>query len=210
METWTLIATWVTAGATVFLAVYAYSTAAAAKKTLEESRRASLLSARPYVAVSVVPGLQGPGRWDLLLENTGKSLARNVRIDVLDGAEPRAEGHFGEHLKRWLSETHTLAPGARVRVMWRWSEKREGSKADEDGMPASTRVMASYQSTDGRESYGEGEVYELVTDLLGVASPAPQQGSEALPGSSGRDIQALNDINFAIRALNTHVGELRR
>lgn len=211
MQVWTMIAALVTAGATVLLAVYAYSTAKAAKEALQESRRSSLLSTRPYVAVSVVPGLQGNGRWDLLLENTGRSLARDVRVQVLDGVEPVPGGAIGEDLARWLSQSHTLAPGARVRVMWRWGEGRGGSDAKEDGMPAHSRVSVSYTSTDGAETYGEGEVYELETDLFGKASPAPQPGSNAngIP-SEGEQAKALLNINHALRALNTHVGELRR
>lgn len=211
MEFWTMISALVTAAATVALAVYAYSTAKAAKDTLRESRRASALSVRPYVAVSVVPGLQGGGRWDLLLENTGKSLARDVRVEVLDGVEPIAGGVLREGLVRWLSQSHTLAPGARVRIMWRWSAERGGSNAEEDGMPADSRVSLTYTSTDGSVQYGDGEVYELETELFGKASPAPQQGSNANgTPSADRQARALLDIDHALRALNTHVGELRR
>lgn len=211
MQVLTMVAALVTAAATVFLAVYAYSTAKAAKEALLESRRSSVLSTRPYVAVSVVPGLQGNGRWDLLLENTGRSLARDVRLKVLDGVEPISGGAIGEDLARWLSQSHTLAPGARVRVMWRWGEGRGGSNAEEDGMPAQSRVAVSYASTDGGDTYGVGEVYELETDLVGKASPAPQPGSKANgTPTEGQQARALVDINHALRALNTHVGELRR
>lgn len=211
MQVLTMVAAMVTAAATVFLAVYAYSTAKAAKDALRESRRSSMLATRPYVAVSVVPGLQGVGRWDLLLENTGRSLARDVRLKVLDGVQPTTGGVIGEDLARWLSQPHTLAPGARVRIMWRWAEGRGGSEADEDGMPAQSRVSVSYTSTDGAEIYGSGEVYDLETDLFGKASPAPQPGSKANgTPSEGEQARAVLDINHALRALNTHVGELRR
>ncbi|GAA1726852.1 hypothetical protein GCM10009793_24820 [Brachybacterium phenoliresistens] len=205
------VAAVVTAGATVLLAIYAYSTAKAAKDTLMESRKASKLSARPYVSVAVLPGLQGTGRWDLVLENTGRSLARDVRVKLLDGVKPLEGGVIGDDLTRWLSQPHTLAPGARIRIMWRWNEGREGSSAQADGMPSRSRVALSYRSTDGTEVYGAGEVYEIETDLFGKASPAPQQGSRVGPSpSESQQTRALKNIDRAIRALNTHVGELRR
>lgn len=84
-------------------------------------RKDSRERTRPYVQLDVVPGLQGPGSWDLVIENRGASTALNV---VVDGGEytPQVENdHIVPDLGKYLLAPKTLVPGARRRVMWGYS-----------------------------------------------------------------------------------------
>lgn len=71
-----------------------------------------------YVQLDVVPGLQGSGSWDLIIENRGASTALSVVVDGGDYSPQDEKDHIVTHLGPCLLELKTLVPGARRRVMW--------------------------------------------------------------------------------------------
>lgn len=160
---------------------------------------------RPYVQLDVVPGLQGLGRWDLIIENRGASTALSVVVDGGEYAPQDAKDHIVGELAKYLLEPKTLVPGARRRVMWGHaydSQIRAGVLEPRD-------VLVTYR--DDRKAwwrYGEGRSYRdtfRVGDaFVAVVFPAPAEG--AIPG----DKDMLAHIDQAVRTLNTHIGELRR
>lgn len=196
---------WITATGSVLTAVFTcalwlvgWRTLGGAREQLKLLREQAERDGRPYLAIDVVPGLHGAGFWDLVIENTGRSVARAVKLEVprWDAADP--DDHITEPLRRFLAATHTIGPGARRRVMWRMSRDDIGVA----GAPAVTTLAVAYQDETGGD-LGESVTFDLET--LAPLAPSPTEG--ARKGAGGRD---LANIDFALRALSSHIAELRR
>lgn len=160
---------------------------------------------RPYVQVDVVPGLQGPGSWDLIIENTGASSAHDV---IVDGGEYEAQDtadHIVPNLAKYLLQPKVLVPGARRRIMWAYSTENPTVRA---GVVSPRELKVSYLGDRSRSRFRRwrnfSETFVVGDELLGAVSPAPNEG----PIPTGDD--QLARIDRALRTLNTHVGELRR
>lgn len=162
---------------------------------------------RPYIQLDVVPGLQGPGSWDLIIENRGASAAHDVRIEAgtLEAADD--EDHIVGPLAVYLATPRTLVPGARRRLMWAYHLPERKIRA---GVLEERTVEVSYRDEQGmrrrrrRDPYKERFLLEDVTDTAAGIYPAPTEGRASTSGDP------LKDINLAVRSLGTHVGELRR
>lgn len=161
---------------------------------------------RPYVQLDVVPGIQGPGSWDLIIENRGASAALQV---VIDGGEfePQDEkDHITPELGKYLLRPQTLVPTARRRVMWAYSNNELKIQA---GVLEPRDVKVSYlderkaKSRLGRRS-PYTDTFTLDGALGGAVFPSPSEG----PVPNSKDM--LKHIDSALRTLNVHVGELRR
>lgn len=161
---------------------------------------------RPYVQLDVVPGLQGPGSWDLIIENRGASTALNV---VVDGGEytPQDESdHIVPDLGKYLLAPKTLVPGARRRVMWGYSTNDARIRA---GVLEPRDVSVTYLDERRSRSWlgrkrPYRDTFRVGDALAGMVFPAPTEG----PKPNNTDM--LAHIDRAVRTLNTHVGELRR
>lgn len=66
----------------------------------------------------MVPGLQGLGSWDLIIENKGASSAVEVIVDAGKLTPQDGQDHIIPNLSKYLLAPKTLVPGARRRVMW--------------------------------------------------------------------------------------------
>lgn len=119
----------VMAWATVAGVVVAFFAALFALSQLRMIRKDSRERTRPYVQLDVVPGLHGPGSWDLIIENRGASTALEVVIDAGDFAPLDAEDHIAPILGNYLLTPKTLIPGARRRVMWGFEPRDRDEKA---------------------------------------------------------------------------------
>lgn len=187
--------------------------------------------ARPYIVADVVPGLHGDGSWDLVLHSTGRSTARNVTVATDPALMPdglSADDHITEPLMEYLKGSRPLPPGARHRLMWRYSHKGE----EDAGAPAQVTVTVTYDDDRqrsvrrlagaawqvlcrllgraGAEAAARGryiEVFGFDTDALGPSTPVPAEGPYKCGSEQG---QELMNIDRAIRNLAKHVGELRR
>jgi hypothetical protein len=71
---WTAIAAWGTLGIAGIAAVFAWHQVREARRTREEQ-------AQPFVVVDFEPSGAGGGLMDLVIRNTGKTLARDIKID---------------------------------------------------------------------------------------------------------------------------------
>ena len=59
----------------------ARTSADAARTANEQAKLDSIEQTRPYVYVEVVPGLAGSRSWDVRIRNSGRSAARNLRLE---------------------------------------------------------------------------------------------------------------------------------
>lgn len=98
--------------------VVAFFAALFALSQLRMIRKDSRERTRPYVQLDVVPGLHGPGSWDLIVENRGASAALQVVIDAGLFTPLDADDHIAPIIGDYLLTPKTLVPGARRRVMW--------------------------------------------------------------------------------------------
>ncbi|HRY11886.1 MAG TPA: hypothetical protein P5544_18130 [Candidatus Nanopelagicales bacterium] len=196
----------VVAWATIAGAVVAAIAAAFALAQLSMIRRDSRERTRPYVQLDVVPGLHGPGSWDLIIENRGASSALNVVIDGGEYEAQDADDHIVPNLGAYLLAPKTLVPGARRRVMWGYDTADPPLKA---GVLEPRSMSVTYlDERKARSLWGRNRPFRdvfRVGEALGAAvSPAPSEGSK--PTTKDQ----LAHIDRALRMLNTHVGELRR
>lgn len=200
------ITDWLTALGTIALAVLALTAWQTAIRTLnqmredsQEKREDSARATRPYVHVELVPSLHHGPAWDLVLANTGRTTARELRVTV-DG-DPYPSDQVGEVLEGALHRTFLLVPGARLRMMWR-REGSEANKIEPTGMPLKVTLRVAY-ADDAGETYGD----QFDLDLEGVGRAVPMAATgEAI---QGRDYD-LRNVRLGIDALSKHVGELRR
>lgn len=196
----------VVAWATVFGLVVAVAGAASAVWQLVQIRRDSRERTRPYVQLDVVPGIQGVGSWDLIIENTGASVALEVTIDAGE-LVPQSEGdHIVPNITEYLRAPKTLVPRARRRVMWAYD--REDLKVCAGVLEPRIVKVAYLDDKKARSRWGRKHPYRgefgVGDPLRGAAFPAPTEGAK--PNSK----DALQHIDRALRAMNTHIGELRR
>jgi hypothetical protein len=208
----------VVAWATIGAALVGLLAALAAVRQLRMIQQDSRERTRPYVQLDVVPGLQGPGSWDLVVENRGASTALEVVIDAGEFTPLDAKDHIAPVIGRYLLTPKTLVPGARRRVMWGYQLRRDVTHSDgskesvlvrEAGVLTPREATVTY--TDQRKArswWGRKRSY-METFLLngaadGAVIPAPTEGP--IPGST----DMLQHIDKALRTMNSHLGELRR
>lgn len=200
----------VTAWATVAGVAVALVAALVALRQLRMIRRDSHDRTRPYVQLDVVPGLHGPGSWDLILENKGASTALAVVVDVGEIEPHDAEDHIAHNVGKYLLAPKTLVPGARRRIMWGFRQvDKNGNETARAGVLDPREITVSYlderkarwwwrRCRPYKTAFTVGDAFML------PVFPAPSEG----PVPSGDDM--LKHIDRALRTLNTHVGELRR
>lgn len=193
-----------TAIGTLGLAVFAFTAFRASVTQLRLLATDSARQTRPYVNIDLAPGLHGNGFWDITIENVGRSIARNVRIDAGQLAARDADDHISERLSQFLSRSHTLPPGARRRVMWRMEEDPGRTVA---GADSNVNVTATYNDDEGTEYFDQ---FDVVTEGYGPVAPSPTTGSKVSGSSLTKSEESLANIDRALRTLNTHVGMLRQ
>ena len=194
----TAIGTGLTALATAGLWLVGWRTLGGARDQLRLLQEQGKAEARPYVVLEVVPGFHSAPAMDLIVRNTGRSMAREVVLETKPWASRGEADHITERLLAFMKAPRLLAPGSRFRVMW--SYEKDGKPA---GAPTSQKVTAVYHDDAGVEYRDE---YSFVLDELLAASPVPTSGPRV---TSGED-RALQNIDRAVRTLSEHVAELRR
>lgn len=161
--------------------------AAAANRATEESNRQSKIDSknanRPYVGASIVPGIRGDTTFDLMIRNYGRSIAKNVTIDLHE--DPKTKDVVVRSLVEMFDTPRSFMPTQSLRVMWR-SVPSEGKKfaADGDdaengthrdnelGMPESAHLTVKYEDAEG-ERYEE--TFEVMSNRSGLW-PVPEIG----------------------------------
>lgn len=171
----------------------------AQQQASEQAERDSRASTRPYVYAELVTGLGGVGTWDLLIRNQGRTPARGLIVD----ATPWNDDDISTDLRRFCSQARDLPPAASLRLLWRMTaDFADGTK--EAGQDEVVTVRLRYADDQG----GQWNEAYVVDCTYGAATLAPFVGATTTSGS-GTD-RALKDINHALRAIGTHLGEMRR
>jgi hypothetical protein len=192
-----------TAIATSFLALFAFTAFRASVKQLKLLSADSKRQTRPYVNIDLSPGLHGAGFWDVTIENVGRSIAREVRVDAGPLSARDADDHISDALAAFFARPLSLPPGARRRVMWRMEadERRTVAGADSD-----VTVKVTY-SDDRGETYAD--TFNVAVERYGVVAPSPTVGPSLTSSNRTKGEESLANIERALRTLNTHVGMLR-
>lgn len=197
----TAIGSVATAAFTAFLWLVAWRTLSGAKDQLELLTQQAVREVRPFVSAEVLPGFHGTGCWDLVVSNSGRTAARNIRFEIEPWSPGDDKDHISEPLNAYLRAQHMLVPGARHRVMWRMNTLPELGLT-EAGAGAQASLGIRYEDDLG-QTYTDAFLFNL--DIIGAITPSPSEGPSAL----GKDKELAN-IERALRTLNVHVGELRR
>lgn len=216
-----LLPAWVSAIATVAGVVVACvaialtlvqvrSTAKELRMTARRQADDSEERTRPYVSVDVVPSLAGPPAIDLVLVNSGRTVARDVRLEVV-GA-PFEERFAGDQITpamgRAFASGLDVAPASRRRFYWHFPSEPTASPSDEMGAPAHGEILVRYQWQP--EGAAEVQFYEdrysyNLDDLLRL-TPVPFSGPKADTGNN----QYERNVEHALRAIAQNVGDANR
>lgn len=186
--------------AAVWAAKAAVRTLAQMKMDSEGQRADSARATRPYVHARMAPSVAGIDAWDLVIENSGRSAAHDVNLQITprDGAKV-PDDLITQPARRFAHAGHTLHPGVSLRMYW----VAGASAGDPTGFPRATVVL--------RYADGEGVTYEerpvaLDPDTIG-ATPAPFTG--AVAGNDADKSISKNTLN-SLRAIAHHLGESNR
>lgn len=219
-----LVPTWIGAIAAVLAAAVAgFALIPAALQVRQNSKQIAAAAireaqdsedqTRPYVGMDVVPSIAGGRSFDLIIENFGRTTARDVRIGLANsgfGAQSQDDA-LGPALARVFAKPFDLSPGARRRLFWHMPDDPNAQPPGAKGAPPAETVVATYQWQPGsdRETryYEEAYPYEL-TDWPTII-PRPFVGAEA-PGRSDDPNKHLRNIGHGIRAVAHHAGEQYR
>ena len=210
----TTTAEWVTAWGTVataaftlLLAFFAWMAFRASLGQLRLLVQDSARQTRPYVNVDLSPGLHGIGFWDIIIQNVGRSMAHDVRVDAGPLTPKDADDHISSRLASFLQSPMTLPPGAIRRLMWRM-EPDDSTGRTAAGADPTVDLRVAYSDGAGTPYH---DVFHIAAEDYAVILPAPSTGSKVRSGSSrSKGEESLANIERALEALNTHVGNLRR
>lgn len=194
MTFWTTAGTLLTAAATLGLVVGAFLAWRTARKTLLQMERDSKAQARPYLHAELSPSIAGSPAWDLVIRNTGRSSARNVR-GTLDGYP---EGPFDLvicEVRRELEEGRTIAPTSALRMFWFMGDRQKGvTTPDSSTGYADPRTLSLTYSDDQGATFSDS--FQLAPVPI---APAPSKGPIS-PRAQGVE-KRMSDIVQAIGSL---------
>lgn len=201
------LASWITAIATGLLVLGAGLTWKTAQGTLRHAREDSTRRTRPYVYAVLVPGLWGPGNWDLKIHNAGQSAARELTAEL--SGWPEKDDLITSGLRQLFSEPQILPPGVSYRIMWRTTtgtdQTATGPVSDPvNGIPGKATITFHYRGEDPNEE-PYPDTYVLHPDVVGAITPAASRGPEPAKLESA-DKQRHRMMQHIVEAL----GELRR
>ena len=197
----------ITAGLTFGVLVDALWAASAARDTLaqmksdsEGQRRDSARATRPYVHARTVPSIAGIDAWDLVIENTGRTAAYDLALEIAPKEEMQDPGDIVTVMTRKFAEAgHTLHPGGSFRMFLVVG----ATEKDPTGFRRAT-VTLRYTDSEG-ECYVERPVI-LDPETVG-STPAPFTGT-ITNGDNDSSIPK-NTLN-TLRAIAHHLGEGNR
>ncbi|QEU12462.1 hypothetical protein [Dermabacter vaginalis] len=184
-----------------------WKTARAARDTLHQMKKDSIAQqldsariSRPYVYAHIAPSLAGEGAWDLILENTGKTAAYDIKINIeADGVE---DDIVSNAVKIFAQAGTFLPPGVRLRTFWAFDPDEKSDQPRAMGYP---RAGISLTYVDGEGTRYDDRKVILDPTLLGL-TPVPTTGPESKSGANKEE----RNIAHALRAIAHNVGELNR
>jgi len=155
---------------------------------------------RPYVYLEPKLGVQLNGQVDLVITNYGNTPAERIRITPLTPIEPHGDDDWMHKIiQSFLTKELFLGPRANIRVMWRSARNNRPA-----GAPENIKLKVTYYGSGfWRQHVPYKELVTVDTSYTQVA-PEPSQGS--VNENSDKQLEALKNINNALRALNMHIG----
>lgn len=207
----TLVGVVVALAAIVFTVVQLRLTARQMRETAVQEAQNSEARTRPYIGIDIVPGIAGSGSMDIIIENHGKTTARNIRVSLVGEVfREQSDGDMiGAALGRLFASGFDLAPGARRRVFWQIPANENAAPRGHMGTPVAGGIAFSYEwaPSDDRpvRHYKDTIQYDL-TEYPKLI-PLPSTGSTA-EGTSA-DAQSKNLLHV-LRAIAANVAEIRR
>ena len=190
----TMIAGMLTAIATIGLVVGAVLAWRVAKENLNHLRADSRAQARPYVYAKIVPSLAGSPAWDLVIQNSGRSSAKNLLIDV--SAWPESD-MLTTALKEMFETPQTLPPSTSIRAFWFLGDRDEPGASGATGFDIPVDITVRYGDDSGQEPYAE--TFRLDRNRLGP-TPIGHAGVELKPNATDTD-KKLKEIVLALNEL---------
>lgn len=188
-------AAWWTAIATLLLVGGALLTFWVAVNTLRQMKLDSHAQTRPYVYAKLDPSVGGP-TWDLVIANTGRSTARNVRLSLSNW--PDAGDRVVDDVRKMFDVPHALPPNTRIRILWNLNPTRKKDEEGSEGFIEPTTLRAEYTDDQSKETYLDE--YPLNADLLGLTP----QGWQGTTPSSG-----LNTTEKKLSEMVRSINQLR-
>ena len=188
--------------ATLFVAVIQIGRASRQLRADSEERT------RPYIFLDVVPGLQGTRVWDLIISNTGKTTARDVRISLNQDLPTDEADKVGPNLAKLFEAGLTLPPGSRRRVMWRFEKSPQDVPPEAMGAPADTEAEVIYTGEINGTQKVYRDSYPINLKILGPLVPSPSSGPKATRWD--KESEGWTNLDHVLRAIAKHVAEIRR
>lgn len=176
----------------------------AAAQAIADSQRAN----RPYLWADLVHSTTGAPCWDLVIRNTGRTMAYDIRIDADPWPDPGDS--LADDLRTHLTRPFDLPPDTSVRFTWRIAHEhdRPDNPDQPAGMPPEVTLTLHYRGDDpAMEPFTDTRFLDAPT-RAGII-PAPSEGS-TVDSTSDPIEKTLKNIDYAIRGLSSHLGELRR
>lgn len=193
-------AAWVTALATVGLVLGAVVAWRTAKKTLDQMKADSTAEARPYVHAWIVPSIGGRQAWDLLIKNTGRTSARNLRVTVSEW--PPVDALTAE-LRKLFDAGHTLPPQSTLRTYWYLGPRDQDGSTGSTGFDIPANLTVQYQGLEEGEIYSD--TFRLDATIVGM-TPSGASGVNLKAGSSQTD-KKLNEIVIALNNMRREISD---
>lgn len=142
--------------------VSALVTGAVAILTLRSIKQDSIDRTRPVIAIEVLPVVLSHGTCELVVQNVGQSVAKNVSV-TFDPAITEDMGQMAAFLARRYSRTiPTMAPGRRLTNIYAHWVGDGSDNLDED-VPKDFTAKARYVDSHGR---GYEDSYDLSLQTL--------------------------------------------
>lgn len=168
---------------------------------------------RPYVGVSLEPGISEKATFDLLVKNYGSTIAKELTIKIHNSLE--IEDTLVKSILEMFDTPRSLMPSQKLRTIWHMEPGVNGyfvpAPDDPDvknetfrpywaGMPVSAKLTLRYKDAE-QNSYEED--FEVMSDRSGMW-PLPSVGPDLRAGEpSQRNFHQLG------QAIAHHIGTLR-
>lgn len=207
----TLVGVVVALAAIVFTVLQLRLTSRQTRETAIQEAQNSEAQTRPYVGIDIVPGIAGAGSMDIIIENHGRTTARNIRVSLVgDTFRGQSDGDvIGEALGRLFATGFDLAPGARRRVFWQIPADENSSPRGHMGTPVAASIAFVYEWAPGVDrpvrNYEDSIQYDL-TEYPKLV-PLPSSGSTT-PGASPEALS--KNFLHVLRAIAANLAEIRR
>ncbi|WOO97803.1 hypothetical protein [Micrococcus terreus] len=163
--------------------------------TLEHLKADSAAQTRPYVHAELGYSVAGGKAWDIIIRNTGRSMARNLRAE-LDGWPHGPADQVVQDAWTLLSTPRTLPPDTIIRALWNLGPRADGTTPESAVGFSASRVITFYYDDAMGKSYVD--TFELDLDSLSM-TPGPYGGVSWRNAS--RHEKKMSDITRAIHAL---------